>query len=149
MPEPRRVRLGLKLKALGRTLVVHSVDTGVPHAVVVVDSVEKVDVPRLGRALRNHPAFRPRGANVDFAAFGRNGLSIRTYERGVEAETLACGTGAVAAAVVGHLLGKCRPPVRIVTRGGDVLTARFTPPSGRDIWLEGPARLVFTGEADL
>lgn len=119
---------------------------GVPHIVVLTDDVAGVDVPGRGAALRRHP-LRPEGANANFVSRGRDGWSIRTFERGVEAETLACGTGAVATALLLHLWGL----------SGD--EAHLTPPSGSRLrvrlrrtgavwqpWLQGEGRLVFSGE---
>jgi diaminopimelate epimerase len=111
-------------------------DTGVPHFVVPVKKLDAVDVEAVGRELRFHKAFAPKGANVNFVERGR----IRTYERGVEAETLACGTGAVAAA-----LAKGRSPVALKARSGDILKVEWT--SLSDIWLEGPAVVTFEGES--
>lgn len=153
MPQPRQARLGLGLRALGKNLAVHAINTGAPHAVVPVGraALETLDVHGLGQALRHHPAFKPGGANVNFAAFIPEGLLLRTYERGVEAETLACGTGATAAALVGFLLGRCRPPVEVGVRSGDRLRVCFTPLGGKEfgeVWLEGPARVVYTGELE-
>lgn len=151
MPQPSEVRAAQALEAAGRRWRVHHVDTGVPHAVVFVDDVERVDVAGAGRALRRHPAFAPAGANVDFVERGRGALRLRTYERGVEAETLACGTGAAAAAVVAASLGLARPPVRLRVRGGAQLVARFRLDKdlARELWLEGPAETVFQGEFPL
>ena len=153
MPEPKDVRLGLPVPTGGRHLTVHHIDTGVPHAVVFVPGLESVPVETLGRELRRHRLFRPAGANVDFVATAGRGLSLRTYERGVEAETLACGTGVVASALVAALLGKVKSPVRCLTRGGDTLTVQFRYSASEsrfsDVWLEGPAKIVFEGEIDV
>ncbi|MBI5631701.1 MAG: diaminopimelate epimerase [Elusimicrobia bacterium] len=151
MPEPRDIRLGLSLKAAGRILRVHFLDTGAPHAVLEVSDLEKTQVLDLGRVLRRHPAFKPMGTNVDFIRIRAGTVAVRTYERGVEAETLACGTGAVAAAAAGFLLGKCRPPVRVLTRGGDTLKVHFRARGQRlsEVRLEGPARIAFQGEIEL
>lgn len=148
MPDPKGLRLGLTLPLPGGSMKAHFVDTGVPHAVVPAKDLAKLDVVRLGRAIRNHPAFKPCGANVDFISIGRAGVVMRTYERGVEDETLACGTGAVAAAVVAHALGRAKPPVPVSVRGGAVLRVDFhqAGSSAADVWLEGPAAIVFTGE---
>ena len=103
MSDPTDLRLAMDVTVDGRRLSLGSVNTGVPHAVVPVPSVDDVDVAGLGRALRAHPAFAPRGTNVNFMQPDRTRagmLRLRTYERGVEAETLACGTGAAAAAVI-------------------------------------------------
>ncbi|MBI5883974.1 MAG: diaminopimelate epimerase [Elusimicrobia bacterium] len=148
MPDPKGLRLGLKLSLPGGTMKAHFVDTGVPHAVVPVKGLGRLDVVGLGQAIRNHPAFKPCGANADFISYGRPGIVMRTYERGVEDETLACGTGAVAAAVVAHALGRAKPPVKVSVRGGVVLKVDFRQAgsSAADVWLEGPAAIVFTGE---
>lgn len=151
MPRPHSLRLGLKIKALGRTLRVHAVNTGVPHAVVEVGDVDSVPVFELGRALRRHAAFAPAGANVNFIRAKGGKISLRTYERGVEDETLACGTGATASALVAAARGLARSPVRVRVRGGADLTIRFKRDGAgyADVWLEGPAQQIFSGEIDL
>ena len=145
MPAPKNLRLGLTIKVLGKTWTVHYVDTGAPHAVVFVPAVEKIDVKPLGRALRFHAAFGRAGANVDFVQARKNIFSLRTYERGVEDETLACGTGVVAAAVVAQALGKAGGRVKVRVQGGETLTVS----SGAETWLEGPGKIMFTGEVAL
>lgn len=96
------------------------IDTGVPHLVIFVDQVAKVDVAGVGRKYRHHPFF-PKGTNVDFVQPGKeNELSVRTFERGVEAETLACGTGAVAAALIAHVRKGMGSPCRVRFPGGIV-----------------------------
>jgi len=140
MPEARILR---RVRANGFDAV--CVDTGVPHAVVRVRGSELKGLPvrELGRALRFHPAFGRSGANVDFLAVTQGRAALRTYERGVEDETLACGTGAVAAA----LLCADRGPVRMDAVGGS-FTVGFRPSGGgrfTDVWLEGPARVVYEG----
>ena len=155
MTPPRKIRLGLALPARGKHWKIHSVDTGVPHAVVPVRSIESVDLSALGPAIRFHPRFRPAGTNVDLLKIrSPHRIAVRTYERGVEAETLACGTGAVACVVVGAALGLLKPPVSVETSGGERLTVRFrgdlapsTPKGARPLfYLEGPARILFKGE---
>ena len=146
MPPPSRLRLGLNLKAAGRTWTAHFVDTGTPHAVVFAADVETVDVKKLGPALRFHKAFGPAGANVDFVELRGGELLLRTYERGVEDETLACGTGVVAAAAVARALRKVGDRVKVRVRGGDILRASF---HGASAGLEGPGVVVFTGEVSL
>jgi diaminopimelate epimerase len=145
MPAPKGLRLGVNVKTEGRSLQAHYVDTGVPHAVVFVPHIDAVDVPKLGRMLRSHKAFGRAGANVDFVEIKNNLLFIRTYERGVEAETLACGTGVVASAFVARVLGFDRSPVRVVVRGGDALSVSFD----NGPRLEGPGKIVFSGEVTL
>lgn len=143
MPAPRGFRLGLRLKAAGRTWTVHAVDTGVPHAVVFVPDLERAPVKAAGRALRFHKAFGKAGANADFVAVRGGALELRTYERGVEDETLACGTGVVAAAAASLLTGRTRERVKVRVRGGETLSVSLL---HGGTWLEGPGRIVFKGE---
>jgi diaminopimelate epimerase len=135
--------------------IVHVINTGVPHAVVVEDDVETMsdgDVIDRGRAIRSHSRFDPDGANANFVSIhGDRAVRIRTYERGVEGETLACGTGAVAGAVViAHLTG-ATSPLTMITQGGDELTVSFAlnPTGARGIVLEGPATFNFSGSIEL
>ena len=123
---------------------------GVPHLVVRVDDLEAVDLPRRGRALRFDPGTGPDGANVNFVApDGSSGepWRIRTYERGVEGETLACGTGTVAAAIALAARGEATMPIRFRSRGGPELLVRavLDGPRASDIWLGGQGRLLFRG----
>ena len=140
-PEPARLRL-LNLDVL-------ALDTGVPHAVVFVDNAASADVDGLGRTLRRHEAFAPAGTNVDFAeVLGPGSLLLRTYERGVEAESGACGTGALAAAAAHvHEHAGAAYPVAVRVSSGDTLEVGLSP-DGR-LTLAGPAREVFEGTVDL
>lgn len=161
MPAPTQIVLGRRVRVGPRTYLVHTVNTGVPHAVIRVAHVERVDVQGLGRALRHHPAFGWRGTNVDFIeadAARPDAIRIRTYERGVEAETPACGTGVAAAAIIHALTTPARQRtrrVRVRTRSRDELTVTLTL-AGRDgrravadVILDGPARRVFDGTVEL
>lgn len=128
---------------------IHFINTGSPHACVFVDDLESVDVVGTGGAIRRHKAFQPDGTNVNFVQAGSdNSLAVRTYERGVEAETLACGTGAVAVAAVGMLTGKVVSPVSILTRSEETLAVRFDRSSERlqNAVLVGSAELLFEGD---
>jgi diaminopimelate epimerase len=152
MLNPTDERPARSLEVEGDSLQVFSIDTGVPHAVVFVRDVREVDVAARGRALRKHASFGPRGTNVNFVqVLDARRLRIRTYERGVEGETLACGTGAVASALVSSRLGLAAPPVSIETQSGEILHVGFEPgpnSSFHEVTLAGPTELVATGEID-
>ena len=148
MTEPTKLRLGRKLVVAGRKLAVDFLNTGVPHAVLFVRSVRSIDVAKQGRAIRYHSAFAPSGTNVNFVEIGRgNRIHVRTYERGVEGETLACGTGVVAASILSNLRRGLRPPIQVATRGGDNVRVGFSMENGhaRKVTLQGPARIVYRG----
>ena len=150
MTDPKEFQLEQKLEVQGEKLLVHTVDTGVPHAVLFVDDHETVDVCGLGSLIRHHSAFMPAGTNVNFVQqLEDNALKVRTYERGVENETMACGTGAAAAALVAALTGGAHSPVDIVTSGGDRLAILFDIDDANNItnvFLKGPAHVVYNGE---
>ena len=135
--------------------IVHFINSGVPHAVVVepnAPSLSPKQVIERGRSIRMHGRFEPGGANANFAAVMEDGVvALRTYERGVEDETLACGTGAVATAVVFAHLGKAESPVSLLTAGGETLTVSFEKITGgaRNVVLEGPAAVNFVGTVDI
>ncbi|MDX2079367.1 MAG: diaminopimelate epimerase [Terrimicrobiaceae bacterium] len=149
MSTPHDHRPATPLDVRGRPLDVHFINTGVPHAVVFVDDVETVDIRADGAALRWHEAFQPKGTNANFAQVESNGsLVLRTYERGVEDETLACGTGICAAALLHHLAHGTPSPVAVRVRGGDTLLAGFSRSSDgsfSEVTLTGPADFVFDG----
>ena len=149
MTPPHSFRFDRQLEVAGQMFTVHSVDTGVPHAVIFVDDVDAVDVVDLGRQIRRHPAFAPAGVNVDFVGGVTGGFRVRTYERGVEDETKACGTGVVAAALIAAAKGYADSPVEIVTSGGVVLTVYFNgehEEEAAQVLLKGPAHLIYKGE---
>lgn len=124
-------------------LFVSSVNTGVPHVIVLTDDVDHAPVEELGRVLRHHKEFSPQGTNVDFVTvLDRKNVKLRTYERGVEGETLACGTGAVAASVVLKHKGLTEERVDLLTRGGEILRVTV----GDEVYLEGDARIIYTGK---
>ena len=148
MTDPRDWRMNQTLETEGRTWCYGFVNSGVPHVVIRVDRLEEVPVERVGAAIRRHPAFQPAGTNVNFIQItGPDALRIRTYERGVEAETLACGTGIVASALVAARAGWVRPPVRVITVAGYGLSVDFVARDGvwQNVVLEGPAEHVFVG----
>jgi diaminopimelate epimerase len=145
---PHSLQLGKVIDVDGQPLTVHSVNTGVPHAVIPVEDLEAAEVFRIGRIVRHHEAFAPKGTNVNFMkVLAPGSISIRTYERGVEDETLACGTGMVACAIVHHELSGAPAPVAVRVRGGDTLRVDFTRKGDGydDVRLTGPADFVFRG----
>jgi len=133
----------------GRSVTGHFVRVGVPHVAVQVDDLEQAPVTSLGRLIRFHELFQPAGTNVNFVRFaGPHDLEVRTYERGVEDETLACGTGAVATALIAARLGRATSPVTVHTRGGEALTIYFQAQGETfgEVFLEGEALVVYQGE---
>jgi diaminopimelate epimerase len=138
----------IKIDLNGKTYTVDSLNTGVPHAIVFSDNVAEEDVRELGRGIRNHKVFSPAGTNVDFVQKqGDGSLRVRTYERGVEGETLACGTGVVASALLASQRNLVSPPVKVQTQGGEVLTVDFSIANGTfgEVFLEGAVKTVFEG----
>jgi diaminopimelate epimerase len=149
LPDPSDLRLDLKVEINGKTYPGYFLNTGVPHVVYFVDDVDQVDVVGLGRATRHHPLFAPKGTNANFVSVtDKRNMKIRTYERGVEDETLACGTGAIASAAIAAYLKKAAPPVSLLTRGGIVLGVDFKHQGEAfsEVSLEGDARVVYKGE---
>lgn len=134
------------LEAAGRAFRGRCVVAGVPHLVVDVERVEWAPVPEWGTALRHHAKFAPAGTNVDFVArLGHSRIAMRTYERGVEAETLACGSGAIASATCAFMDG-ATSPVAVLTAGGDeLLVLAERDGSGWDVKLSGSAEIAFEG----
>lgn len=148
MTAPRDWRLGGEMTVNGQTYAYDFVNSGVPHVVVWVEDLAAVDVARLGASIRHHPDFAPKGTNANFIQVtGPDSISVRTYERGVEAETLACGTGIVASGLLAGKTGRVTPPVRVKAASGDVLTVdyRLTPEGAENVTLTGPAVHVFEG----
>jgi len=152
MSEPHSLRLNDALDVAGQPTTVHSMNTGVPHAVVFVDDLAGTDIRQLGAALRYHPHFAPKGTNANFVQqLGPQSIAIRTYERGVEDETLACGTGMVACALIFHELTGAASPVQVKVRGGDTLEIAFERDGAtyRQVTLTGAADFTFEGQTAL
>jgi len=150
MSKPHGYAAGTTLSVLGSDLDVAFLNTGVPHAVVAVEDITAVDVQATGAALRHHEQFAPRGTNVNFMKADELGkIRIRTYERGVEDETLACGTGVVACALIHHLATGAQSPISVEVKGGDTLSVGFesSDQAGEfdHVTLTGPADFVFSG----
>lgn len=151
MTEPKDWRLHRSIQLENEALSYHFVNSGVPHVVVRVEDLNNTPVERWGHAIRFHPDFAPAGTNVNFVALsGPNLLRIRTYERGVEAETLACGTGIVASGLIAARLGWARFPVRIQAASGDILevNGQLANDTVTGVTLTGPAVHVFHGEVE-
>ncbi len=150
MKDPKNLEIGHSLPYGDQILSVHTVDTGSPHAVVFVQRgrLKSLDVVGIGRWLRNHEAFKPNGVNANFVErVGVRSIVIRTYERGVEAETQACGTGSVACSILGSVLTGLTSPVMVMTTSGDKLRVSFDRSDDqiRDVILEGPVVTSFEG----
>ena len=149
MPDPTGLELDIGLALDRGWRSVDYVNTGVPHVVVQVDDLEKYPVFEKGRAIRYHEKFSPEGTNANFVTMiDAESIAVRTYERGVEDETLACGTGAIASALVAAARGKVNSPVRVRTRGGEDLTIYFDR-DGDDykrVWLEGNTAIAYVAE---
>jgi diaminopimelate epimerase len=148
MTAPHDFRLGLSLSVGDEDRAVDYVNTGVPHAVIFVDH-DDAPVKIWGRVVRFHQLFEPKGTNANFVKVQPDGrLKVRTYERGVEAETMACGTGAVASALLAAIQKGMKSPVEVITSGGEMLTILFDlfdGPVAENVFLQGPTRLVCTG----
>jgi len=143
LTRPRELELNIRLQDSGWDRDVHYVNTGVPHAVLFSEEADHEDLGQLGPWLRYHLRFAPQGCNVNIVQHTEQGLYIRTYERGVEDETYACGTGAVAAAYIARELGRAGDSTDITTSGGERLAVSF---QGEDAFLQGAAEFVYQAE---
>ncbi len=163
LSDPKDYMSDLNITVAGKKMTVHHIDTGVPHTIAFVEGLQEVDVNTLGRLIRNHPRFAPRGTNVNFVELaspegGKSGnsmVAVRTYERGVEAETLACGTGAVASALISYI--HMHPTVKeqkgaamkVATVSKEVLEITFDLHKNYkidNVWLKGTAKVIARGE---
>lgn len=152
LTKPRDLRLHEQVRLSTGTETIHSLNTGVPHAVLYVPDADKAMVMSLGAEIRRHAHFGPRGTNVNFVqVLGPNHIRVRTFERGVEGETLACGTGVSACGMVSARVHQFTSPVKVQVQGGDQLEVSFQD-SGTDfddVQLTGPADFVFEGRVEL
>ena len=148
LTDPRDLVTDDEIRIGNQVLFVHSVNTGVPHVVHFVRDPDDFDVFNTGRAIRRHEHYRPAGTNANFAAvLDGHTLRVRTYERGVEDETLACGTGAIASALIAATKGHIESPVDVRVQSGETLRIYFTrTPSGFEkVYLEGKTTMVYQG----
>ena len=145
---PKDLKMNFILRTEYDWFMAHFVNTGVPHVVIFWDDIESAPVEKLGPKIRYHEMFQPAGTNVNFVSVEEKNnqkfLKVRTYERGVEAETLACGTGSSASAYIAYKLGLVKPPVNVLTRGGEILTIYID--NEDRIFLEGDTIFVFEGK---
>ncbi len=150
MIDPTDYRAKVEIKLQKRSWAGAFINTGVPHVVIFVENLGQYPVKEEGREIRCHENFKPKGTNVNFVKVeGNNMLSIRTYERGVEGETPACGTGSVAAAVIANLKGKVgAPPIDVLPKSGEKLKVYFEHSGNKiiNVQLEGPAVEKSKGE---
>ncbi len=146
--EPKSLRVNFNISIDGIIHKVSFVNTGVPHAVYFVEDIDSTDVKHLGQKTRFHEEFRPYGTNVNFIEIiDSKNILVRTYERGVEDETLSCGTGSVASSLVSGLLKNCISPISVHTRSREILKVYFKKSEGivSEVYLEGKANLVYDG----
>jgi diaminopimelate epimerase len=159
LSDPKEYRPNIELRLGDQKVVAHFINTGVPHVIIFVHGLQEIDVNDFGRVIRNHPAFAPKGTNVNFVEKVREGyIALRTYERGVEAETLACGTGSVASALVGYLQNAGQletrqgAGIKVITKSGEMLDVIFdlvlkdNKPLISNVWLKGSAKFICKGE---
>jgi diaminopimelate epimerase len=160
MPSPHGLQMNVTLEAEGQSFDLDAVNSGVPHAVFFMKDeheLEAIDVERTGKIVRRHPHFQPAGTNVNFVCVtDQHHLAVRTYERGVEGETLACGTGSIASVLTAAARNLVASPVEVKVRSGELLNIYFHMTGGGqpcdgirfgDVFLEGEARVAY--EADL
>ena len=159
LSEPKDYRANIELRIGEQKLTAHFINTGVPHTVIFVTGLGDFDVHGLGRVIRHHPAFGAKGTNVNFVERVKDGVvAVRTYERGVEAETMACGTGSVASALIGYLQThpllepKKEAAIKVVTKSGEMLDITFDldiqqdKPVITNVWLKGSGKFICKGE---
>jgi diaminopimelate epimerase len=161
---PKRIKYNFKIKAFGQMITSNFADTGSPHVVIKIldvlndnvnpksyfNSILDFPVFNLGKEIRYADDFKPGGTNVNFIDVIDDVIHIRTYERGVEDETLACGTGSVAAALICYVTDNLKPPIKLKTYGGDYLTVNFEVENQKvkNLSLTGPAKIIFEGSTD-
>jgi diaminopimelate epimerase len=161
-PSDYKLNIGIKSKISESSLNLHWIQVGSEHIVLFINdevnkkalkikNLDEAKINEWGNELRFHAEFQPKGANVNFVdVLSNNEIRIRTYERGVERETLACGTGIISSAIISSLLGKVSPPVKILVQSGEWLTVDFKNNNGKisDLSLEGSAKEIGKGELD-
>jgi diaminopimelate epimerase len=148
LTNPHQMKINFSIMIEERPFEVSFINTGVPHAIHFVGNLDEFDVFQIGRKIRYHNEFQPQGTNANFMeVIDRHNIRVRTYERGVEDETLACGTGAVASALISSGKGLVESPVDVRVKSGETLKVYFHKTDGefKDIYLEGKAKVVYEG----
>ncbi|MDY6821123.1 MAG: diaminopimelate epimerase [Deferribacterota bacterium] len=143
LPPPKMLKLDYKITLDDKDIAISSINTGVPHVIIFEENIENVDLINLGRSIRYNSLFKPRGTNVNICEIvDENTIKIRTYERGVENETLACGTGALACAIISsHKFTKY--PITVLTKGG---TSLIVLKNNGKYYIQAEARIVCKGK---
>ncbi|MGC8886797.1 MAG: diaminopimelate epimerase [Verrucomicrobiia bacterium] len=152
MTQPKDLQLNINLPLKDGLRTLHFINTGVPHIVNFVDDLEKLDVKSLGAEIRYHKHFAPKGTNANFVqALGNSSIRVRTYERGVENETLACGTGITASALISSIIYGFNSPIKVLVQSGDKLEVSFEKSDDgfKNVVLTGPAEFVFNGVIEI
>jgi len=152
LTEPKDIKLNFMLKVAGKKFNASFINTGVPHTVIFVKNISKINVDKLGRIIRNNIMFQPEGTNVNFVEVKNNNtLFVRTYERGVESETYACGTGITASSIIAGLNNFIKPPVKCITSIGEILKVYYNILKDKNfltvsnVYLEGMVHISFSG----
>ena len=154
LSQPKELKLDIKIKINSRSITVHHIDTGVPHAIIFVSGLDKINVEKIGSLIRNHTKFKPRGVNTNFVEqIGKNKINVRTFERGVEGETKACGTGSVASGIISYLRSnpdlknKTNATIKVKTKSSEILDISFDLKEGicTNVWLKGSATFIAKG----
>ena len=151
MGPPTEVLWDINISLPGDYACIHFLDTGVPHSVEFVKGIENIDVNGRGLFIRNHASFAPTGVNYNAVeVIGDGVISVRTFERGVEAETLACGTGATASALAAAKIYGFQAPIKVLTKSSETLEINFktSKDSFEDVWMAGPAHKIYSGRAE-
>lgn len=149
MIQPTDIQKEVKISFNRNNFSLHVIDTGVPHAVIFMEDIKSIDIEKFAPPIRYHQFFLPRGVNVDLASIPKDGFIVmRTYERGVEKETLACGTGATAVALMANIIYQLPPPINIKTRSNDILKINFNGQGNAitNISMTGPAQFIYQGQ---
>ena len=155
LSDPKNYKAGIPITVLDRTITMSTINTGVPHTIIFVDDLKNINVSKIGGIIRYHNKFKPRGTNVNFAEqVSEHLVYARTYERGVENETKACGTGSVAVAIVTYLkanpdiTNKAKAKMRVRTTGKEILDVTFDLIDGSvsNVWLKGSTKFIAKGE---